>query len=84
MFQKYAGKQPTSSLSTEPPFHEYEEPKTMTTHHKEQTHLHVTKTTQATGTSAGTESHWIRLVALETTPATITKNFTTSPATTTT
>ena len=80
MFQKYGGREPTSSLGTEPPSYE---PTTMKAHHKQHTHHPVTKTTQATETSATTESHLIRLVALETTEAIKPTNFTTRPATTT-
>jgi hypothetical protein len=80
MFQKYGGKEPTLSLSTEPPFYEFEEPTTMKIHRKEHTHVPVTKTTQATLTSATTKSRLSRLVALETTEAIKPTNFTTSPA----
>jgi len=83
MFQKYGGSEPTSSLATEPPFYEFVEPTTMMAHHKQRTHHPVTKTTQATRTSATTESRLIRLVALETTEAIKPTNFTTIPATTT-
>ena len=84
MFQKYGGREPTSSIGTEPPFHEFEEPTTMKTHHMQRTRRPVTETTQAARTSATTESRLIRLVALETTEAIKPTNFTTSPATTTT
>ena len=83
MFKKYGGREPTSSLSTEPPFYELEEPTTVKAHHKQRTHHPVTKTMQATRTSATTKSHLIRLVALETTEAIKPTNFTTRPATTT-
>jgi hypothetical protein len=83
MFQKYGGREPTSSLGTEPPFYEFEEPTTRKTHHKEHTRVPVMETTRATKTSATTKSHLIRLVALETTEAIKPTNFTTSPATTT-
>jgi hypothetical protein len=82
MFQKHVGREPTSSLGTEPPFSESEIPTTMKAHHKEHTHHPVTKTTQTSRTSATTKSHFDRLVALETTEATKPMNFTTSPATT--
>ena len=83
MFQKYGGREPTSSLGTEPPSYEFEELTSTEAHHKQHTHHPVTKTTQATRTSATTKSRLSRLVALETTEAIKPMNFTTKPATTT-
>ena len=83
MFQKYGGREPTSSLGTEPPFYEFEEPTTVKSHHKQRMHHPVTETTRATRTSPTTKTHLIRLVALETTEAIKPMNFTTRPATTT-